>query len=272
MKTEATIKMPLLKYFLLTYLVFLILFGCTGAALALSTPAIVPNILQVVCAWAPTFAFMLLHKKLVPDLTLGQYIKGQFRSRVSWGQLLSVIGMQGLVFAGVVVLVTLVNKAPLLSAVNVSASTLVLGFFNMLIRGPLGEELGWRGYAMNHLQKTHSPLISSLIVGVVWGFWHTPLWIVTSGYTGGLLIAYAALFLTGTVTISIIMTYYFNKSKNLLIPILIHQLLNYTGSLVNADGLQTMLYQSLLYLVIAIALIIVRPKQFTQKTEAMAAV
>jgi membrane protease YdiL (CAAX protease family) len=238
--------------------------------MALDAPAIIPSILQVVCAWAPTFAFMLLHKKLVPGLTLGQYVRQQFRSKISFGQLLSAIGLQVLVLAGVVALVMIVNKAPLLSVVNVSASALILGFFNMLIRGPLGEELGWRGYALNHLQKTHSPLASSLIVGVVWGFWHTPLWIVTSGYTGGQLIAYCALFLTGLLSISVIITFFYNKSKNLLIPIVIHQLLNYTGSLVNADGLQTMLYQSLLCLVVAIALVAARSKQFIQKPEASA--
>lgn len=262
MQSEATIKKPLLKYFILTYVIFLVLFGITGAMIALNAPIFVPYVLQIVCAWSPTFAFLLLYKKLVPDLTLGEFIKRQFRSKVALGQLLSVIGIQMLVLIGVIVLISIVNKTPMLSLVNTSALVLVIGFFDMLIRGPLGEELGWRGYALNHLQKTYSPLSSSLIIGVVWGFWHTPLWIVTSGYAGSQLIAYAALFVVGLISISVIMTYFYNKSKNLLTPIVIHQLMNYLGSIVNADGFQTMLYQSLLYLVIALILVIVNPKKF----------
>lgn len=262
MQTEAPFKKPLLKYFALTYLIFLILFGITGAMIALDVPKIIPDVIQVVCAWAPTFAFLILFKKLVPDMTFGTFIKRQFSSKVTLRQLLSVIGIQLLVFIGVIVLVSIINKTSLFSVINASATVIVLGFFNMLIRGPLGEELGWRGYALGQLQKKHSPLRSSLIISVVWGFWHTPLWFVTTGYTGSQLISYIALFLLGIMTISVIITYFYNMNKNLLVPILIHQLLNYLGSLVTADPLQIMLYQSLLYLVIAVVLIVTNPKKF----------
>ncbi len=265
MAAEATIKRPLLKYFILTYVIFLVLFGITGATLALNLPSIIPDALQVICAWSPTFALLILFKKIIPDQTLGEFVNRQFASKVALGQLALAIGIQVLVFIGMVVLVSASNNIPLLSAINTSASVLVLGFFNMLIRGPLGEEIGWRGYALNHLQKTHSPLVASLIIGIVWGFWHTPLWIVTSGYTGVQLIEYAALFLVGIIATSVIMTYFYNKNKNLLIPIVIHQLLNYSGFLVNADGMQTMFYQALLCLVAAIVLVIVNPKQFIEK-------
>lgn len=265
MAAEATIKRPLLKYFILTYIIFLVLFGITGAMLALNLPSIIPDVLQVICAWSPTFALLILFKKIIPDQTLGAFIKRQFSSKVALGQLALAIGIQVLVFIGMVVLVSVSNNIPLLSAINTSASVLVLGFFNMLIRGPLGEEIGWRGYALNHLQKKHSPLVASIIIGLVWGFWHTPLWIVTSGYTGVQLIEYAALFLVGIICTSVIMTYFYNRSRNLLIPIVIHQLLNYSGFLVNADGMQTMFYQALLCLVAAIVLVIVNPKQFIDK-------
>jgi len=38
----------------------------------------------------------------------------------------------------------------------------------------VGEELGWRGYAQPQLEKSYSPLISAIILGVLWGFWHLP--------------------------------------------------------------------------------------------------
>ena len=44
----------------------------------------------------------------------------------------------------------------------------------MLILLVVGEELGWRGYALPKLVETRSPLAASLIIGVVWWLWHLP--------------------------------------------------------------------------------------------------
>lgn len=41
----------------------------------------------------------------------------------------------------------------------------------------LGEEFGWRGYAMPRLQIRFNALISSLIIGFLWGLWHFPLYL-----------------------------------------------------------------------------------------------
>jgi Type II CAAX prenyl endopeptidase Rce1-like len=44
-----------------------------------------------------------------------------------------------------------------------------------LLGGPLGEESGWRGYALPRLQRRFSPLASFLILGFIWANWHLPL-------------------------------------------------------------------------------------------------
>jgi len=43
-----------------------------------------------------------------------------------------------------------------------------------LIGPGLFEEIGWRGFALPHLQRRYSALVSSLILGLVWSFWHFP--------------------------------------------------------------------------------------------------
>jgi len=48
-------------------------------------------------------------------------------------------------------------------------------FFYVLFTSVLGEEIGWRGYAFPRLMDSFSPLAASLILGLVWGFWHLPL-------------------------------------------------------------------------------------------------
>ena len=41
--------------------------------------------------------------------------------------------------------------------------------------GPLGEEPGWRGFALPRMQARNSPLISAVILGVLVAGWHLPL-------------------------------------------------------------------------------------------------
>ena len=48
------------------------------------------------------------------------------------------------------------------------------------------EETGWRGYAYPQLNQKHSPIVSSLIVGVLWSLWHLPLTMIKGTYQHGL--------------------------------------------------------------------------------------
>lgn len=48
-------------------------------------------------------------------------------------------------------------------------------FFYVLFTSVLGEEIGWRGYAFPRLLRAYSPLGASLILGLIWGVWHLPL-------------------------------------------------------------------------------------------------
>jgi membrane protease YdiL (CAAX protease family) len=55
---------------------------------------------------------------------------------------------------------------------------LIPTFFLLLLIPGIGgawEEPGWRGYALPCLQAGRSALVASLLLGVVWAFWHLPL-------------------------------------------------------------------------------------------------
>ena len=45
----------------------------------------------------------------------------------------------------------------------------------LVFSGPLGEEPGWRGFALPRLLERRSPLVASLTLGVIWAAWHLPL-------------------------------------------------------------------------------------------------
>jgi len=52
--------------------------------------------------------------------------------------------------------------------------------FTAYLVNPIGEETGWTGFAVSHLQKRFSPWLSAVILGVVWAVWHLPAYFVPS--------------------------------------------------------------------------------------------
>ncbi|CAA9436332.1 MAG: CAAX amino terminal protease family protein [uncultured Rubrobacteraceae bacterium] len=96
---------------------------------------------------------------------------------------------------------------------------------SLIFGGPLGEEIGWRGYALPRLQEGWSPLASALILGVIWGLWHLPLFFI-SGTTQSFLSFVP--FILWVVGLSVLFTWIYNSTDgNLLIAILLHASVNF---------------------------------------------
>jgi membrane protease YdiL (CAAX protease family) len=83
------------------------------------------------------------------------------------------------------------------------------------------------------VNKHFSLLKSSLIVGMIWGVWLLPLWFV-SGFQGVNLLLYIVFFMIGLVSFSVIIGYIYGRGGNLLYPILLHQMLNFSGKLLES--------------------------------------
>lgn len=86
-----------------------------------------------------------------------------------------------------------------------------------------GEEIGWRGYALPRLQARHGALIASLIIGVVWGFWHVPKFLMAGSAQD-----YSFwVFLLDTTAKAILFTWVYNNTKSsLLLVTLFHAAIN----------------------------------------------
>ena len=96
-------------------------------------------------------------------------------------------------------------------------STFILG-------GPLGEEPGWRGFALPRLQPLHGPLVGSVILGILWALWHLPLF--WSGVWTPPTIPNIVMFILMITALTIIMTWVFNNARgSLLIAMLMQPLL-----------------------------------------------
>jgi membrane protease YdiL (CAAX protease family) len=97
-------------------------------------------------------------------------------------------------------------------------------FILMLVIGGGQEEFGWRGYAQEPLQEKIGVIRASLVIGVIWGIWHLPLWFMS----GDLHSAYSFLaFVMMTTSISIMYAWLYNSSgKKLIVVIVFHAMSN----------------------------------------------
>nr|CAP47534.1 putative integron gene cassette protein [uncultured bacterium] len=77
------------------------------------------------------------------------------------------------------------------------------------IKGPV-EEFGWRGFALPLLQRKFTPISSSLILGVIWGVWHFPVFLLSGTQHSNWSFAP---FFVGCIAISVIATVLFNASR-----------------------------------------------------------
>lgn len=99
----------------------------------------------------------------------------------------------------------------------------------MVMLNPLGEELGWRGLALDQLLPRWGRLKASLILGGVWWVWHLPLFFVpgTTHSSWGWDSVESLAFLATTLSLSVYMTWVSTENRgSILAPMLIHFLLN----------------------------------------------
>lgn len=85
----------------------------------------------------------------------------------------------------------------------------------------LGEELGWRGFALPRLQEKRGALLATLGIGLFWGFWHIPAWIAWGDAELSLLSL--GLMVVSTIPAAAIFTWLFNRTGgSLWVPIVYH--------------------------------------------------
>ena len=145
------------------------------------------------------------------------------RWRVRWYWYVVAIGLPLAVLLLTAALnVALGASAPSLASYG-SVSTILLVFAVRLVNpgdGALGEEPGWRGFALPGLQRTLSPLVSTLILGVLVTGWHVPLlFLEEGGLQPSILVGY----LLGTVAVTFWYSWLFNHTGgSVLITLVSH--------------------------------------------------
>ncbi len=72
------------------------------------------------------------------------------------------------------------GEIPLLKTFGGAAAFMVPVALVFTLPNSLGEELGWRGFALPKLQQACGALPASILIGLYWGGWHVPMWLTWS--------------------------------------------------------------------------------------------
>jgi uncharacterized protein len=189
-------------------------------------------VLNVIATAGPTIAAVILAVALSGDEP--RRLRDTFSlSLVAPGWLATALLLPMAMIGVAIAISVVVFGAPTPSVTGGTLGAIAFEFVRVLfLGGPLEEELGWRGYALPRLQLGRTAFSASVLLGLVWGLWHIPLYFVDgtgqqeTAATTGAEFAIGA-FVVWTIGLSILFTWLFNQTGgSLIVVILFHAAVN----------------------------------------------
>ncbi len=90
------------------------------------------------------------------------------------------------------------------------------------------EEIGWRGFLQEQLMGKMNLVVLSVLIGIMWGLWHVPLFFVegVSHYSADFIS-----FMLGAIMFSTYLTWLYAKTKSIVLVVIFHAAINASGSI-----------------------------------------
>ena len=166
--------------------------------------------------WAPAIAAFIVVLYCTGVSGLARFLSRFLLWRCSpWWYAFLIVGIPLIFIAGAAIRGTLLTD-PFPFA---TASSMLIALGLAAIKGPM-EEFGWRGVALPLLQRKLAPLWAGLVLGVIWGLWHLPAFMLSGTQQSQWAVAP---FFVGCITLSVIVTPLFNASRgSILLPAFFH--------------------------------------------------
>jgi membrane protease YdiL (CAAX protease family) len=243
-------------------------------------PVQFPFIVYVFLGWGFIFASVIM-----TGLTLGKdgvvaLLRRYAQWRIGWKWYLAAFLLApSLIVLAVYIHAARVGVSPDFSTVmahkilgaETSLPLFVLPFFLVEIITN-GEEIGWRGYVLPRLQARYSALASTLILGLIWGFWHLP------KYLSHWSMVSFAWFMVHAMAYAVILTWLYNNTKgSLLLVAISHASANTAGvfmpmaNTVSSESMGVYIIFVLLEVITAIIIVILTGSERFSRTEPMQA-
>jgi membrane protease YdiL (CAAX protease family) len=184
----------------------------------------------------------------------------------------------GLMFIGGTVLYALFSGSTLnLKLAQPLYMFVPLFIMKLVLDAGLGEELGWRGFLLPRLQSRYNALVSSIIVGVVWGLWHLPLFMLEGqsptyefGQAYGVVPALLAYTVVVTIPWAILFTWFYNNTRgSLLLAFVFHSSQAWFEIFRDPDNLlgPYLVYTAILTVTAIIVVLVTGAKNLSRKHE-----
>ena len=106
--------------------------------------------------------------------------------------------------------------------------------FISFLSGPWAEEFGWRGYALDRIMKPLGVIPGTILLGLIWGVWHLPLFYMPATAHGQMGFGFAGFwtFNLRSAGLALLMTWvYLKTNRSILSGIFMHFTSNFTGQL-----------------------------------------
>ena len=232
-------RCPLVSYFVLAYgltwLLWLPLVLSKGGGIGLiplTTPADVSGLLTsliiIIGSLGPALAAMIMSVSLGGWTEVKQLLRRmvQVRAGIQWYLVAVFVPLA----ASLLPVLLLGGSAVLPGVFSLQGAKSLLiyvfvTFINMVLGSPIGEEPGWRGFALPRLQQRYGALLGSLILGPLWALWHLPLFFTVWGavYQSIRVLLGLLLFVLAVISYTIVMTWLFNNTRgSIFLAILTH--------------------------------------------------
>jgi len=230
------------RFLLLTYGISWILWALLAATQIDITTNLRVGLIYVLGGFGPTIAGIItVHttQNLLEMRNFWQRVLQPRRIQPRW--LLVILGLYPTTLLLSFAIVAMIGGNPpqfdYLGELLRDPALLVIIALSVLLIGPVSEELGWRGYLQDWLQKRFSPLVASLWMGFAWWLWHVPLVLVVGSdmYGSAIDATFVFGFLGTTILYSILFTWVYNHNqRSVLAAILLHFSVNLSTNLLVA--------------------------------------
>jgi membrane protease YdiL (CAAX protease family) len=194
-------------------------------------PLTVPLSIHYLASFGPFLSAFIVAAAFEGAPGLRRLFAGLAKWRVERGYAFFAIGVPFVLFAVAVIASSLFAGAwpdlSLLGQVDYLPYIGVLPALGLwMLTYGLGEELGWRGFALPRLQAGRSAFSAAMILGVLWAVWHWPAFLYRDTYLGmGFLVIFQSI---SVLAASVILAWLYNGTRgSLLMVVLFHGLFDF---------------------------------------------
>ena len=167
---------------------------------------------------------------------LREWARGIVHWRVHPKWYVAVIGIPALVSLTSALVVDLIGGPVDFDGFSPHLLALAFGIVLGTFIGGGQEEIGWRGFAQPELQKQYGGLLAAIVIGVLWGLWHLPLFIDPTAPHSQWPLASQAVYFVGITGFSVLLAWVYNGSGgSILLVMVMHGSENALGALVPLD-------------------------------------